>query len=140
MSMIRNLTGVAVVAALALSVSTSARAQNVPADYTVAKSGVIHLNVAVRAGSEMLQPGMYQLEHRMDGDRHVVAFSEVNMPAGYRHGGTHVAKKPSAQIPCSVEPVATKAKRTTLTFRTNAQGEKEIAEVLIAGESFKHLL
>ena len=39
-----------------------------------------------------------------------------------------------------VEPVTKAVSNTKVTLRTNAAGEKEVAEVQVAGEKFKHLL
>jgi hypothetical protein len=120
--------------------AVSAQERKGTPDFTLGKKGEIHLNVKVRAGSVVLEPGMYQLQHAMEGTKHFVSFKAVQMPAGYRHGNTRVASEASARIECRVEPVEKKVSRTTITLRTNGAGEKEIAEVLIAGESFKHVL
>jgi hypothetical protein len=117
-----------------------AQEQKSAPDFTVGKKGEIHLNVKVKAGSVVLEPGMYQVQHALEGTKHFVSFKAVQMPAGYRHGNTRVAREASARIECRVEPVDKKVSRTTITLRTNAAGEKEIGEVLIAGESFKHVL
>jgi hypothetical protein len=120
--------------------AASAQEQKSAPDFTVGNKGEIHLNVKVKAGSVVLEPGMYQVQHALEGTNHFISFKAVQMPAGYRHGNTRVAREASARIECSVEPVEKKLTRTTITLRTNAAGEKEIAEVLIAGESFKHVL
>jgi hypothetical protein len=64
----------------------------------------------------------------------------MTMPAGYRHSNTPVANEPSARVVCRVETLDTKVTKTEITLRTNAAGEKEVAEVRVAGESFKHVL
>jgi hypothetical protein len=107
-------------------------------EFTIGKKGEIHFNVPVRAGDTLLQPGMYQLQHTVEGNDHVVIFKAMEMPAGYRHSNTPVAKDVSARIKCKVV-AAEKVNKTNITLRTNAAGEKEIAEVQVAGEAFKHL-
>ena len=82
---------------------------------------------------------MYQLQHVVEGNDHVVVFKTMEMPAGYRHGNTPVSKDITARIKCKVV-AADKINKTSITLRTNAAGEKEIAEVQVAGEAFKHLL
>src|SRR5262245_13446967 len=67
---------------------------------TAGKKGQIHLTVKVKAGSVVLEPGMYQVGHALDGNEHFVSFNEVKMPAGYRHGNTQLARDASARIPC----------------------------------------
>ena len=138
----RSIATIAAVAlGLALNIPTaSAQAKKTTADYTVGNKGEIHLNVKVRAGAAVLEPGMYQLQHAVESGEHFISFKPVAMPAGYRHGNTEVAKEAAARIKCTVEPLDKKAGRTALKLRTNAAGEKEVAEVQIAGESFKHVL
>jgi hypothetical protein len=131
----------AAVALLVLSVGTfsaSADTQKNP-DFTIGKKGEVHFNIPVKAGSAVLKPGMYQVQHLLEGRDHIILFKEMEMPAGYRHGNTPVANEAAARIKCTVEPVTKKVRNTTITLRTNAAGEKEVAEVQVAGEAFKHL-
>jgi hypothetical protein len=108
-------------------------------DFTIGKKGEVHFNTQVKAGGVVLKPGMYQVQHTVEGSEHVVIFKEVDMQAGYRMGNTPVGKE-VARIKCKVEPVTKKVNNTKITLRTNAAGEKEIAEVQVAGEAFKHLM
>ena len=54
---------IAIVLALVFSVPTFAQQKGTTPDFTIGKAGVIHLNVPVKAGSDVLQPGMYQVQH-----------------------------------------------------------------------------
>jgi len=128
---------VALVTAVAVfNVAAFAADQN--KDFTIGKKGIIHFNVPVKAGNVLLQPGMYQLQHVIEGNDHVFAFKTVTMPAGYRHGNTPVNDETAARVVCKVVG-AEKVNKTNITLRTNAAGEKEIAEVQVAGEPYKHL-
>ena len=118
----------------------SAGAEDKKADVTIGKKGEVHFNVPVKAGDTLLQPGMYQLQHAVEGGEHFITFKEVQMPAGYRHGGTRVDKEAAARIKCKVEPLEKKTGKTVVSLRTNSRGEKEVSEVQIAGEAFKHVL
>ena len=140
--MIGTFAAVATVAlAIGFSVpATSAQEKKATPDFTIGNKGQIHFNVKVRAGSDVLEPGMYQVQHAVEGSDHFISFKVMKMPAGYRHSNTPVAKEASARIKCRVEAVDKKARQTTMTLRTNAAGEKEVAEVQVAGESFKHIL
>jgi hypothetical protein len=106
---------------------------------TVGKKGEVHFTSEVKAGDTVLKPGMYQVQHLEEGADHVIVFKEMSMPAGYKMGNTPVGKE-VARLKCKVEPVEKKASNTKITMRTNAVGEKEIAEVQVAGEAFKHKL
>ena len=103
------------------------------------KKGEVHFTTQVKAGDAVLKPGMYQVQHVTEGGEHVIIFKEMEMPAGYKHGNTPVSKE-VARIKCKVEPVTKAVSNTKVTLRTNAAGEKEVAEVQVAGEAFKHLL
>ena len=103
----------------------------------VGKKGEVHFNSPVKVGDTVLKAGMYQVQHVEEGGDHVIVFKEMSMPAGYRMGNTPVGKE-VARVKCKVEPVTKKVSNTQITLRTNAAGEKEIAEVQVAGEDFKH--
>ena len=103
------------------------------------KKGQLHFTTQVKAGNAILKPGMYQVQHLLEGGGHVIVFQEMGMPAGYKMGNTPVGKE-VARVQCKVEPVTKAVKNTQVTLRTNVAGEKEIAEVQVAGEAFKHLL
>jgi len=126
-----------VLAIAAFNLPASAQKPAAGPDFTIGKKGEIHFNVPVKAGSVVLEPGMYQVQHAVEGDDHVVTFKEMEMPAGYRHGNTPVRKVVAVSLACKIEP-AEKVSNTKVTLRTNA-GAKEIAEVQIAGEAFKHV-
>ncbi len=108
-------------------------------DVIIGKKGQVHFATQVKAGDTVLKPGMYQVQHVMEGSDHVIVFNEVGMTAGYKMGNTPLGKE-VARIKCKVEPVTKKVSNTQITLRTNAAGEKEIAEVQVAGEAFKHLI
>src|SRR5205814_4735440 len=68
-------------------------------------------DLPVRAGDTLLQPGMYQLQHVIEGNDHVVIFKTMEMPAGYRHSNTPVSKEVTARIQCKVVPADRKSTR-----------------------------
>jgi len=123
---------------LTFSLAASASDDKKP-DFTIGKKGTIHFNVPVKVGATLLQPGMYEIQHAVEGGDHFITFKDVTMPAGYRHGNTPVAKEASARIKCRVESVDKKVRTTKITLRTNAAGQKEVAEVQVAAEAFKHV-
>jgi hypothetical protein len=108
-------------------------------DVLIGKKGVFHFTAVVKVGNVALQPGMYQVQHLEEGSDHVLVFKEVGMQAGYRHGNTPVGKE-VARVKCTVEPVSKKVSNTKLTLRTSTKGEREVAEVEVGGELFKHIL
>ena len=113
--------------------------QTAKGEVIIGKKGAVHFTAQVKAGGTVLKPGMYEVQHVMEGSEHVIVFNEVGMQAGYKMGNTPLGKE-VARIKCKVEPVTKKVSNTQITLRTNAAGEKEIAEVQVAGEAFKHLM
>ena len=105
----------------------------------VGKKGEVHFTSPVKVGDTVLKPGMYQVQHVEEGGNHVFVFREMSMPAGYKMSNTPVGKE-VARIKCRIEPATKKVSNTKIIFRTNAAGEKEISEVQVAGEAFRHLL
>ena len=136
---IRTIAVIALALAAVVVFSLPASAQSTGKDFTIGNKGEIHFNVPVKAGGTLLPPGMYQLQHQVEGVDHVVIFKEMEMPANYRHSNTPVGKEVVARIKCRVEPVDKKVNTTKIELRTNAKGEKEVAEVQVAGEAFKHI-
>ena len=126
------------VMAITFSLPASAQDKKATPEFTIGNKGEIHFNVPVKAGSAVLEPGMYQVQHVVEGNDHVVTFREMQMPAGYRHGNTPVSKVVAVSLACNIEP-ADKVSNRKVTLRTNKAGEKEIAALQIAGENFKHL-
>lgn len=108
-------------------------------DVIIGKKGQVHFTGQVKVGAAILKPGMYQVQHLEEGGDHVIVFKEMGMVAGYKHSNTPVGKE-VARVKCQVEPVTKSVNNTKITLRTNAAGEKEIAEIQVAGETFKHLL
>ena len=109
------------------------------AEVIIGKKGQVHFTQNVKVGTTVLKAGMYEVQHLVEGNNHVVVFKEVSMQAGFKHGNTPVGNE-VARIKCQVEPIKKAVNNTKITLRTNAAGEKEVAEVQVAGEAFKHLL
>lgn len=105
---------------------------------TVGKKGMVRLSSKVRVGDRLLEPGMYHLQHVVEGADHVFVFKPVTMPAGYREysmveGGEIVRLK------CRVEPVAKEVSNTKITFGRNPAGERTIEGIQVPGENVKHI-
>ena len=111
--------------ALSFTLPVSAQVKTTTPDFTMNTKGVMHLNVPVKAGTTVLQPGMYQVQHAVEGRDHFISFKVMGMPAGYRHSNNPVADDASARIKCEVEAVDKKVSRTAITLRTNPAGEKD---------------
>jgi len=107
----------------------------------VGKKGDFHISSSFRAGNTLLKPGMYQVQHVLEGADHVIVFREMKMPGPFEKGRTMMDSKLGEEIrvKCKIEPISAKAKDTKLFLRTNTAGEKEVAEVQIKGENVKYI-
>ena len=102
------------------------------------KTGMIELSDRVWVGDVQLKSGMYHVKHVVDGARHLIVFKPVTMPAG--KGFPMWEEKEIARVECSVEPVEKSVSNTKVEFGRNANGERVIESIQIAGEKFKHVL
>ena len=113
-------------------------------DAVIGTKGVLHFTDPVKAGGTTLPPRMFVVEHVVDGQEHMVVFTQLSMKgAAQKHifmPGNDNPGTERARVKCSVESVAKKWGQTKLILRTNSAGEKEVAEVRIRGEAFIHRL
>jgi hypothetical protein len=105
----------------------------------IGQTGMLRLAEPVRAGNVLLKSGMYHVRHVVDGDKHVIVFESVALPAGYREYSM-VEKGEAVRLECRLEPAAKTTRNTKIVFGRNAAGERVIQEIQIAGENVKHIL
>ena len=103
------------------------------------KSGRIHFGKAVRVGDKTLEAGMYQVQHADENGEHIVIFRSVEMGFNNNMGNQKLGAE-VARVKCAVEAVTKKVGSTKVLIRKNAAGEREVFEVWIRGEKFKHIL
>lgn len=103
------------------------------------KKGTFHIDKQVRVGGKLLKAGMYQVQHLTEGIDHFIIFREIKV--GYRNNmGNQTLGDEIARVKCTIESVGQKMKNTKLILQQNAAGEKEVVEVWVKGETFKHIL
>ena len=127
-------TAIALVIALGAFAQTMAQHQD---HLTVGKKGMVRLSSKVRVGDRLLDPGMYHVQHVIEGSDHVFVFKPVTMPAGYKEYSM-VEGREILRLKCTVQPVAKSVSNTKITFGRNAAGERTIEEIQVAGEKVKH--
>jgi hypothetical protein len=104
----------------------------------VGKTGMLRLSTKVRVGELLLKPGMYHVQHIVEGTDHVFVFKPVTMPAGFKEYSM-VEGREIVRLKCRVEPVAKSVSNTRVTLGRNAAGERTIEEIQVAGEKVKHI-
>ena len=109
-------------------------------EMVIGKKGILNFSSSFRAGDTVLKSGTYQVQHVEEGsDHHIIVLKEVPSGQGYR-GGNTIPGKEVARLHCKVKPSEKKWNNTRVMLRTNDKGEKEIAEIHVAGEKFVHKL
>ena len=110
-----------------------------PADRPpVDKKGMVRFSEKVRVGDRLLEPGMYHVQHIVEGTDHVFVFKPVTMPAGYREYSM-VEGAEIVRLKCRVEPASKSVNNTKVIFGRNTAGERTVAEIQVAGEKIKHI-
>lgn len=108
-------------------------------EMVIGKKGVLHFNSSFHAGDTLLKSGTYQVQHVEEGSNHIIVLKTIPSGQGFR-GGNTIPGKEVARLMCKYEPSEKVWKNTTIMLRTNDKGEKEIAEIHVAGEKFVHKL
>jgi hypothetical protein len=104
---------------------------------SVGEKGMVKFSSKVKAGDVVLEPGMYHVQHVIEGSDHVIVFKPVSMPAGYREGQMNEGRE-AVRVKCQIEPVAKSVSNTKIQLSRNASGERVIESIQIAGEKARH--
>lgn len=103
------------------------------------KAGKLHIGSSVMAGNTLLEPGMYQVQHIMEGDSDLIVFRIIRM--GYRSNmGNEQLGEEVARVTCQIEPVGQRWKHTKLHLERNSSNQRVVRAVQIAGETVLHRL
>jgi hypothetical protein len=86
------------------------------------------LTAPTRIGDVLLPKGDYRVSHTMQGQDHVMVFTQLN------------AKKPAeARVKCQLVPLPKKAGRDEQTFAINAANERVLHTLIFKGDSAQHV-
>lgn len=133
----RPLSTVAAMLAILLLRSSFAFAAN-KQSLKVGKKGEIMLTDETKVGDLVLQPGHYEIQHRVRGSDHFIRFTQFK---GMHHqfqpwsGPSTLADAGDAK--CRLVTLRAKAERTAV-FITTVGGEWRITKVEIKGENVAH--
>ena len=108
----------------------------------VGKKGDVEFRVQTVVGELKLNPGRYQLQHRVDGNAHFVHFTEISkgLPPGHARVG-YGRDAPIAhpgEVQCRLEPLDKKASKTTIYMVQEGEAGR-LTRVLVAGENVAHV-
>ncbi len=82
----------------------------------------------VRVGDVLLPKGEYKVLHTMDGDSHIMVFTQQS------------AKTPvEVKVKCTLVPLTAKAPTTERYYMVNASNERVLRELVFRGDMAKHV-
>lgn len=96
--------------------------------FGVADSRVITITQPTRIGEVLLPKGEYQVVHAMQGQDHVMVFTQLR------------TKKPvEARVKCQLLPLTKKADHDEQTFAINAANERVLHTLVFRGDTAQHV-
>jgi hypothetical protein len=114
--------------AIILVLGTTMLLQAARNQFGVADSNKITFENPVRIGNVMLPKGEYQVLHTMDGDNHIMVFTQ--------QGGKNPAE---LKVKCTLVPLAQKASTTQKLYVMNDANERVLRELVFRGDTAKHV-
>ncbi|HYL13942.1 MAG TPA: hypothetical protein VEV41_12950 [Terriglobales bacterium] len=82
----------------------------------------------VKVGDGVLPKGEYKIEHVMEGENHIMVFSQL-----------HSSSPATARVKCQLVPLKTKAPSTQILYTRNDANEHVLEELVFAGDTAKHV-
>lgn len=104
----------------------------------VGKKGEVMLSQETQVGDLTLKPGHYQMQHRVDGEDHMIHFTELKGMHNPSHPGGPTGTAHPGEVKCRLEPMNAKASQTAVTMSTEG-GVRRITRIEIAGENVAHV-
>ena len=103
----------------------------------IGKSGIVTFSEQTRVGDMVLEPGRYEIKHRVAGSDHFIHFTKLTKANPYyRSGDTPVAHP--GEIKCALELLAKKAEYSKYMMTREGSGYR-ITRIEIRGENVAHL-
>ena len=133
------LLSIAVMVAAMVVLSTTVAAAADQQVIKVGKKGEVMLDQETQVGDLTLKPGHYQMQHRVDGEDHMIHFTElkgVHRNPSYQSSPTGTAHP--GEVKCRLEPMNAKASETRVTLSTEG-GVRRITRIEIQGENVAHV-
>lgn len=96
--------------------------------FGVADSNKIVFENPIRIGDTLLPKGEYKVLHTMDGDNHIMVFTQQN------------GKNPAeVKVKCTLVPLTAKAPTTEKLYVMNESNERVLRELIFRGDTAKHV-
>lgn len=82
---------------------------------------------SIRVGGVLLPAGEYLVRHTMEGADHIMVFQSAN----HKHA--------DVKAKCQLVQLGNKAEQTRTVYELNAAGERVLQELVLGGDSVKHV-
>lgn len=114
--------------AILILVSIAGLAMATLNQYGVADIQKITFSDPMKIGDVVLPKGEYKVQHTMDGDNHIMVFTQqkVSTPA-------------EARVKCQLVKLNAKAERTQMLYTRDANNTNILQEVVFRGDTAKHV-
>jgi len=131
-----KLTNMALVLVFAFSAGIWLKAQE-RHELPASKTGVIASSTAdLRVGGTVLPKGDYQVRCDHKGSDHELVFRKVKRDSR----GSESIRDEVARVKCRMEDTGKKTEKTTLYTTSEGSDIRKVTEILVRGESVRHLL
>lgn len=128
----------AVITATVISTASSAFADEHEHALKVGKKGEVTFDHPTKVGDLTLPAGQYQLQHRVEGQDHLIHFVALGKTNPYYPTTPGVTGHPG-EVKCRLEPLGKKAQSTTI-WVNQEDDTYRLVKVEVGGENVAHLL
>jgi len=96
--------------------------------FGVADTRIVTFDQPMLVGNVLLPKGDYQVKHTMEGDNHVMVFTQQ-----------HAKKAAEARVKCTLVPLPTKAAHSATLYTHDAANQHVLQELVFKGDQAKHV-
>lgn len=104
----------------------------------VGKKGEISFSEPTMVGDVTLKPGDYIFQHRIEGEDHLVHFTQVTEKIPYQPTSGGAPKAHPGEVKCKLERLDKKAEITKV-YLNSEGGMQRITRIEVAGENVAHV-
>jgi hypothetical protein len=96
--------------------------------FGIADTRVVTFDQPMLVGTVLLPKGDYQVKHTMDGDNHIMVFTQLR-----------TKKAAEARVKCNLVPLPTKATQSVTLYTRDATDRHVLQELVFKGDQAKHV-
>jgi len=96
--------------------------------FGVADTRIVSFDQPMLVGNVLLPKGDYEVKHTMDGDNHVMVFTQL-----------HTKNAAEARVKCTLVPLPQKATQSVTLYTHDASDRHVLQELVFKGDQAKHV-